>query len=95
MTFRLYGPIYDEGPVAKFSSFKAAVLRGQKIYGRKRFHVECPEGYAPSREEQLLQEVNPGGRKRGDVEFDSVQQLKARREIQQLRKEIAGEMTDW
>jgi hypothetical protein len=36
-------------------SFAAAVRYGQAIAGRGRFHVECPDGYVPSRSEQLLQ----------------------------------------
>ena len=85
MIFKLYGPIYDDGPVATFNSFKAAVLAGQKRFGHGQFHVEAPESYAPSREEQLLEEVNPGGKKRGNVEFESVQQIRERKEIEALR----------
>lgn len=85
MIFKLFGPVYNDGPVARFSSFKAAVRQGQKQFGKGRFHVEAPESYAPTKEEQLLQDMSPGRRKRGEVEYESLQQIRERKEIEELR----------
>jgi len=94
MTFKLYGPVYDDGPVTSFSSFRTAVLQGQKQFGKGKFHVEAPEGYVPSREEQLLQVMDKGRRRRGDTEIESVQERKNRREIAELRRQLLS-TKDW
>ena len=94
MTFKLFGKIYSDGPVATFSSFRAAVFAGQKQFGHGQFHVEAPESYAPSREEQLLEVVDKSRRKRGDEPFESVQQKKNKREIAELRRQLLS-TKDW
>jgi len=94
MTFKLFGKIYSDGPVASFHSFKAAVIEGQERFGKKNFHVESPESYAPSREEQLLQDIDASRRKRSETEFESVQHRKARKEIAALRERLLT-CKDW
>ena len=56
-----------------YSSFRAAVLAGSKKVGHGNFHVQAPEGYAPSRTEQLLETMlRPSKRIKHDLREDPV-----------------------
>ena len=41
-------------PAVTFDSYRAAVLYGQAHYGYGAFHVQGPDVFVPSREDQLL-----------------------------------------
>lgn len=57
MTFHLYlrdfeGDLIRTPP--SYSSFVSAARAGKSLTDWGQFHVECPDGYVPTREEQLL-----------------------------------------
>lgn len=70
----------ESTPLAHHSfhpTFQLAVLKGQQVFGYGLFHVECPDKYVPSREEQLLIEPE-----------DEAKSAKARKKLERKRKHL-------
>jgi hypothetical protein len=89
MKFRLYGPKYVAGKyVETFPSYRAAVLAGQERFGRGKFHVESPEDYIPSRDEQLLKTLSNRERR---TDHETLEQVEARRDVAKVRARLLKE----
>jgi hypothetical protein len=56
----------------RYPSFAAAAGVGRSLYTWGQFHVECPDGYIPSRSEQLLITVRPSKLSKAQQRLDSL-----------------------